>query len=76
MFLMLFFCLGVNQNVIDENHKKLIQVLHEHLIHEIHEIGRGIRKSEGHHGILIESIPGLERCLGNILFLNSKLVIS
>jgi hypothetical protein len=53
---MLFFHLGVNQNVVDENHDKLIQVLHEHLIHEIHEIGRGIRKSEGHHGILVESI--------------------
>jgi hypothetical protein len=27
-----FFCLRVNQNVIDENHNKLIHVLHKHLI--------------------------------------------
>jgi hypothetical protein len=37
-----------------------------HLIHEVHKIGWGIRKSERHHGILIESIPGVERCHGNI----------
>jgi hypothetical protein len=63
---MFFFYLGVNKNVIDENHNKLIQVLHEYLIHEIHEIGKGIHKSEGHHGILIESIPDVECCFGNI----------
>jgi hypothetical protein len=66
MFLMLSFRLGINQNVVDENHDKLIQVFHEYLIHEIHEIGRGIRKFEGHHDILIESIPGAKCCLGNI----------
>jgi hypothetical protein len=58
MFLMFFLCLGVNQDIIDENHNKLIQVLHKHLIHEIHEIGRGIRKPKAHYGILIKSIPG------------------
>jgi hypothetical protein len=63
---MFFFCLGVNQNVVNENHNKLIQLLHEHLIHEIHEIGGGIHKSKGHNGILIESIPGAKHCLGNI----------
>jgi hypothetical protein len=73
---MLFFYLGVNQNVIDENHDKLIHVLHEHLSHEIHEIGGGIRKSEGHHGIFIESILRAKRCLGNIRLSNSQLVIS
>jgi RNA binding exosome subunit len=66
MFLMLCFRLGVNQNIVDEDHNKLIHVLHKHLIHEVHEIGWGIHKSEGHHGILIESILVVEHCLGNI----------
>jgi hypothetical protein len=39
MLLMFFFGLGVNQNVVDKYHNKLIQVFHKHLIHEIHEIG-------------------------------------
>jgi hypothetical protein len=48
MFLVLCFRLGVNQNIVDENHNKLIQVFHEHLIHEVHEIGWGIHESEGY----------------------------
>jgi hypothetical protein len=44
----------------------LIQALHKHLIHEIHEIDGGICKYEGHYGILIEFIPGAKRCLGDI----------
>jgi hypothetical protein len=46
MFLMLSFRLGINQNVVDENHDKLIQVFHEYLIHEIHEIGRAFVSSK------------------------------
>jgi hypothetical protein len=32
---MLFFRLGVNQDIVVESHDKLIQVLHEHHIHEM-----------------------------------------
>jgi hypothetical protein len=39
---MLLFRLGINKDVIDEDNDKLIQKLHEYLIHEIHEIGGGI----------------------------------
>jgi hypothetical protein len=39
---MLFFRLGVDKNVINEDNNILIQKLHENLIHEIHEISRGI----------------------------------
>jgi hypothetical protein len=66
MFLMLFFYPGVNQNIVDEDHIKVTEVPHEHLIHEIHEIGGGIRKSDGDHGILVESIPDAKHYLGNI----------
>jgi hypothetical protein len=66
MFLMFSFHLGVNQNVINEDINKPIQVLHKHRIHEIHEIGWGIRRSEGHHGIPIESIPGTKCYLRDI----------
>jgi hypothetical protein len=41
----------------------------------MHEIGWGIHKSEGHHGILIESIPGTKRCLVDIWLSNPRLVI-
>jgi hypothetical protein len=63
---MFFFRLGVDQNVVHENHNKLIQVLHKHVIHEVHEIGVGIHMLEGHHSVVTESILGAERCLGHI----------
>jgi hypothetical protein len=36
---MITVILGINQNVIDEYHDELIKILHEHLIHHIHEVG-------------------------------------
>jgi hypothetical protein len=33
MFLMLFFILRVNQDIIDEHHHKLIQILHENFVY-------------------------------------------
>jgi hypothetical protein len=42
MFCMLFLGLRIDQDVIDEDHNKLVKELHKYLIHEIHEVGRGI----------------------------------
>jgi hypothetical protein len=42
MFYVLFFGLGIDQDVIDEYHHKFVEELHEYLIHEIHEIGRAL----------------------------------
>jgi hypothetical protein len=42
MFCVLLLGLGIDQDVIDEDHHKFVKELHEYLIHEIHEIGRGI----------------------------------
>ena len=44
MLLMLFFILGVDQDIIDEHHDKLIQVLHKDFVHnailiKINQIG-------------------------------------
>jgi hypothetical protein len=66
MFFLFFFRLRVYQDIIDEDHNELVQILHKYLIHEIHEIDRGIHKSKGHYSILLKSISGAEHCLGNI----------
>jgi hypothetical protein len=39
---MFFYTSGVDKDVIDEDNDKLIQLLHEHLVHEVHEVGGGI----------------------------------
>jgi hypothetical protein len=70
MLCMLFFGLGVYQDVIDEHHYKLVEDLHEYLIHEVHEIGRGIGQAEGHYGVLKQAVMSSEGDLGNIGFMD------
>jgi hypothetical protein len=38
----LFLGLRIDQDIVDEDHHKLVEELHKYLIHEIREIGRGI----------------------------------
>jgi hypothetical protein len=76
MLLVLFFCLGKYENVINKVHDKLIQIFHKYLIHEIHEIGWGVCQSKRHHGILIESIPGAKCGLWNIRLSDFQLMVS
>jgi predicted Zn-dependent protease with MMP-like domain len=35
MLLMLFLVLGLIQDVINEHHNKLVQILHKDLVHEV-----------------------------------------
>jgi hypothetical protein len=42
MFLMFFLILGVDQDVINEYHDKLVQLKHEHGVHQVHEMCRSI----------------------------------
>jgi hypothetical protein len=42
MLCVLFLGLRIDQDIIDEDHHKLVEEFHEYLIHEIHEIGRGV----------------------------------
>jgi hypothetical protein len=39
---MLFFTSSVDQYIIDEYYNKLVQILHENLVHQLHEVGRCI----------------------------------
>ena len=43
---MLFFQLGVNENIIDEDHDKSIEFLHKYGIHQVHEISRSISETK------------------------------
>jgi hypothetical protein len=53
MLFMLFLRLRVDDDVVNENDNKLIQILHETLILELHEGGRSICDAERHDGVLI-----------------------
>jgi hypothetical protein len=46
MVCMLFFGFGVDKDIVNEDNDKFIQELHKNLIHEVHEISRGIGQSK------------------------------
>jgi hypothetical protein len=48
MLRMLFFILGVYQDIINEDHYKLVQFWHKDGIHEIHEKYRSICEAKRH----------------------------
>src|ERR1041385_7698828 len=73
---MLFFGLRIYQDIVNEHHHKLVEVLHEYLIYEVHEISWGIGKSEGHHSVLEQTIACREGCLGDVRLTDLQLVVS
>jgi hypothetical protein len=52
IFFVFFFTLRVDQYIIDEHHDKLLQILPEDLVHQIHKVGWCIIQSKIHHRIL------------------------
>jgi hypothetical protein len=66
MLLMLFSILGVDQDVINEYHDKLVQLRHEYRVHQVHEMCRSIGESKRHNQIFIQPIPGRECHLRNV----------
>jgi hypothetical protein len=46
MLCMLFFILGVDQDVINEHLNKLVQLWHEYKVHQVHEMCRSIGESK------------------------------
>jgi hypothetical protein len=66
MFGMFLSFFGIDQNIIDKDHYKFTQLLHEHGVHEVHEVGWGICETKRHHQELIETITGGESSFGNV----------
>jgi hypothetical protein len=63
---MLFFTFGVDQDVVNEDHDKLVQLQHEYRVHQVHEISRSIGEPRRHNQILIQPVPCVESGLRNI----------
>jgi hypothetical protein len=49
MLPMLFFALGIDQDVIDEYHDKLVLLRHEYGVHQVHEMCRSNGESKRHN---------------------------
>jgi hypothetical protein len=49
---MVYAVLGVDKDVVNEDHDKLIQLFHKHFVNEVHEKGGCICQSKRHHYVL------------------------
>jgi hypothetical protein len=76
VLLMLFFILGVDQDVINEDHIKLIQLQHEYGVYQVHEMCRSIGESKRHNQILIQPIPGGESSLRDVFRTDLDLMVT
>ncbi|KAJ0433263.1 hypothetical protein HanIR_Chr17g0868311 [Helianthus annuus] len=76
MLFVLFFALRIDQDVVDKDYNKLVQVRFAHSIHQIHKNCRCVRQPKRHDQKLIVPISSPKSRLRDILFPNSQLVIS
>ena len=76
MFLMFVLAFGINEDVINEHHHKLVQEVHKHLVHHIYKECRSVGEAEGHNSVFVETVPSSECGLRNILLFNLELMIS
>jgi hypothetical protein len=76
MLLMLFLILGVDQDVVNEDHDKLVQLRHEYGVHHVHEMCRSISESRQHNQILIQPIRGGEGSLRDVFRTDLDLMVT
>jgi hypothetical protein len=76
MLRMLLFTLGIDQDVINEDHDKLVQFWHKYGVHQLHEMCRSIGEPERHNQILVQLIPGREGSLRDIFQMDLDLMIT
>jgi hypothetical protein len=76
MLRMLFFALGIDQDIVNEDNDKLVQLQHKYGVHQVHEMCRSIGEPKRHNLILIQPIPGGESGLRNVFRADLDLVIT
>jgi hypothetical protein len=76
MLLILFFILRADQDVINKDHDKLVQLRCEYGVHQVHEMCMSIGESKQHNQILIQHIPSGECSLRNVFQMDLDLMIT
>jgi hypothetical protein len=76
MLFVLFPTLRKDQDAINEDHDKLVQLFHENRVHQVHEVSGGIGQTKRHHQILIKILSGGESSLWDIFFTDLDLMIA
>jgi hypothetical protein len=72
---MFFLCPWEYKDIVNEDQYKLIQIFHEHLIHQVQKVGGCIGQSKRHNCVLVQSISCTESYLWYARLLNFQLVL-
>ena len=67
---------AVDENVVQVDHDRLIQKWSEDFIHQPHKGGWSVRESEGKNKILKVTVARTERCLLDVVILDTNLMIA
>jgi hypothetical protein len=73
---MLLLIFGEDEDIIDKDHYKFVELRHKHGVHEVHEVGWGICETKGHYQELVESVTSGESSLRDVTRSNFDLVIT
>jgi hypothetical protein len=71
-----FLVFRIDEDIIDKDHDKLIELRHEYGVHEVHEVGRCVSESEGHDQEFVKTITSGKSGFWNIAWSNLDLVVA
>jgi hypothetical protein len=72
----IFLALRIDENIIDKDHEKFIELRHEHGVHEVHKVGRSISESERHDQELVMTITSGKSGFRNVARENLDFVVA
>jgi hypothetical protein len=73
---MLLLIFGIDKDIINKGHYEFVELHHEHGVHEVHEVGWGIRETKGHYQELVKTITSGESGFRNFTRSNFDLMIT
>jgi hypothetical protein len=76
MFGMFFLIFGVDEDIIDKDHYEFVELRHKHRVHEVHEVGCGIRETKRHYQELVKTVTSGESGFRNVTRSNFDLMIT
>jgi hypothetical protein len=76
VFDMFFLVFGVDEDIIDKDDYEFVELRHKHEVHEVHELGWGIRETKRHYQELVKTITSGESGFRNVTRLNLDLMIT
>jgi hypothetical protein len=76
MFGMFFLVFGIDKDIFDKDHYEFVELRHKHGVHEVHEVGWGIRETKGHYQQLVKNITSGESGFRNVTRSNFDLMVT